>query len=159
MKISNLSKNEMLELIKNSKSISDALKKIGVNSRGSGAYKTFRNHCKRLEVIITEDSFRYDEMNYSKGVKRPLEKILIKDSTYQNISRLKVRLVNEGIKDYKCVRCGNQGEWMGEKLVLQLDHINGINNDHRLENIRFMCPNCHSQTKTFGGINQKRSKK
>lgn len=98
-------------------------------------------------------------MNYSKGVKRPLEKILIKDSTYQNISRLKVRLVNEGIKDYKCVRCGNQGEWMGEKLVLQLDHINGINNDHRLENIRFMCPNCHSQTKTFGGINQKRSKK
>ncbi len=151
MKITNLNKSEMLEFIKNSKSISDVLTKLNVNSRGSGAYKTFRNHCKRLGFNITEESFKYDEMSYNKGVKRSLDKILVENSTYQNISRLKIRLVNEGFKDYKCVKCGNEGEWMGEEIILQLDHINGVNDDHREENLRFLCPNCHSQTKTYAG--------
>ena len=54
---------------------------------------------------------------------------------------------------YECVKCGNKGEWMGEKLPLQLDHINGINKDNRLENYQWLCPNCHCQTKTWGNPN------
>lgn len=50
--------------------------------------------------------------------------------------------------------CGNIGEWQGQKLVLQLDHINGKNNDHRIENLRFLCPNCHSITETYAGKNK-----
>ena len=48
----------------------------------------------------------------------------------------------------KCQICGIS-EWMGESLVLEIDHINGISNDHRLENLRILCPNCHSQTPTY----------
>lgn len=55
---------------------------------------------------------------------------------------------------YVCECCGNDGEWLGKKISLQLDHINGINNDNRIENLRFLCPNCHSQTDTFGGKNK-----
>ena len=54
---------------------------------------------------------------------------------------------------YQC-QCGNKGEWQDKKLSLQLDHINGINNDHRIDNLRWLCPNCHSQTATFGSKNR-----
>lgn len=53
--------------------------------------------------------------------------------------------------EYRCSICGNTGEWNSKKLVLQLDHINGIHNDNRIENLRLLCPNCHSQTDTFCG--------
>lgn len=56
--------------------------------------------------------------------------------------------------EYKCAICGIS-EWLGNPLSLQLDHINGISNDHRLENLRLVCPNCHSQTETFAGRNVK----
>jgi 5-methylcytosine-specific restriction endonuclease McrA len=68
---------------------------------------------------------------------------------------LKSRLLKEKLIEYKCVKCGNTGEWQGEPLSLQLDHINGNNKDHRLENLRLLCPNCHSQTKTYSGKNSK----
>lgn len=50
-----------------------------------------------------------------------------------------------------CVGCQLGPEWGGKPLVLRLDHINGVNRDHRLENLRFLCPNCDSQTATFCG--------
>ena len=67
-------------------------------------------------------------------------------------------VINRIIKDYdiipydKCWMCG-LSEWINGKLTLELDHINGISNDHRIENLRFLCPNCHSQTDTFRGRN------
>jgi len=151
MKITNLTKKEINELISNNNSINQILKSINVNSNGSGAYRTFRNHCDKLGVILP----KYKHKNFKIGNKIPLNEILIENSTYQNVSRLKIRLINENILEYKCVKCGNEGEWMGEAIVLQLDHKNGIRNDNRVENLRFMCPNCHSQTPTFSGKNKK----
>ena len=73
------------------------------------------------------------------------------------IARLKERLVKEGILEYKCAECGIS-KWNNKPLSLHLDHINGINNDHRIENLRFLCPNCHSQTDTYAGKNRKHKK-
>ena len=67
-------------------------------------------------------------------------------------------VINRIIKDYdiiphdKCWLCG-LSEWINGKLILEIDHINGISNDHRVENLRFLCPNCHSQTETFRSKN------
>jgi len=67
-------------------------------------------------------------------------------------------VINRIIKDYdiipydKCWLCG-LSEWINGKLILEIDHINGISNDHRIENLRFLCPNCHSQTETFRSKN------
>lgn len=68
-------------------------------------------------------------------------------------NHLKQRLISEGIKQNKCEECGIE-EWNGKSLTCQLDHVNGISTDHRLENLRILCPNCHSQTDTFCGKNK-----
>ena len=91
---------------------------------------------------------------YSADRLTPLQDIL--DSKYPNYStgKLKKRLVKEGILKYQCILCGNDGTHNGLPLTLQLDHINGVNNDHRLENLRLLCPNCHTQQDTYAGKNK-----
>ena len=80
--------------------------------------------------------------------KIPLKDILVENSSYQS-TKLKKRLVDEGIKKDCCEICGQGNTWNNKLLVLQLDHINGIHTDNRLENLRIVCPNCHTQTDTF----------
>lgn len=65
------------------------------------------------------------------------------------------RLLADRILENRCSICGIS-EWCGAPLTLHIDHINGIRNDHRLANLRMLCPNCHSQTPTYGGRNVKR---
>ena len=67
---------------------------------------------------------------------------------------LKKRLVVEGLLEPKCAVCGIN-RWRGKPLSLELDHINGDRHDNRLENLRLLCPNCHSQTETYSGRNAK----
>ena len=97
-------------------------------------------------------------VSLSKENKIDLNLILVENSTYSRTS-LKKRLVEENILEYKCEKCSNVGEWLGKKITLQLDHKNGIFNDNRIENLRFLCPNCHSQTDTFAGKKMKKEKK
>ena len=85
--------------------------------------------------------------------KYELEEILVENSSYTNLNRLKKRLVRSGVLKYECEECGNNGEWNGKPLALQLEHKNGKHNDHRLCNLCFLCPNCHSQTETYAGRN------
>ena len=82
-----------------------------------------------------------------------LTDILIENSTYTTIWRLKRRLLREGILEYRCYVCGLT-EWNEKPITLQLDHINGVHLDHRIQNLRLLCPNCHSQTETFAGRNK-----
>lgn len=72
-------------------------------------------------------------------------------------SAVRRRLLDEGILRDECYECGIS-RWLGTKLTLQLDHINGINDDNRIDNLRMLCPNCHSQTETFSGKNNRAKK-
>ena len=87
--------------------------------------------------------------------KYTLDEILIEHSPI-NRTILRRYLQNFNVIPYICAICGNDGYWNGEQLSLQIDHINGINDDNRKENLRWLCPNCHSQTNTFGGRNIKK---
>lgn len=72
-------------------------------------------------------------------------------------SRIKALILDRGLLKYECAECAIS-QWRGKKLSLHLDHINGVNNDNRLENLRFLCPNCHSQTETYCGKANKKNK-
>lgn len=83
----------------------------------------------------------------------PLAQIM---RTTRSRRTVKKRLLQAGILKNVCDDCG-LAEWRGKPLAIQIDHRNGIRDDHRLENLRMLCPNCHSQTATFGGRNKSRS--
>jgi 5-methylcytosine-specific restriction endonuclease McrA len=85
----------------------------------------------------------------------PLNTILVLDSSYTSLRTLKRRLLSDGLLQPRCSECGLT-EWRGARLALVLDHVNGNPRDHRLENLRLLCPNCNSQTATFAGRNKRR---
>jgi len=155
-KLEKFTNNEIIEVLNNSKSFREALIKFGYSSNGSGGYVSAKR-------IIIKRNIKIPNYNYygdgKSNPKYELEQILIKNSPYSSRTRLKKRLINEGLLEYKCTKCGNIGQWNGELLSLQLEHKNGINNDNRLENLELLCPNCHSQSKTYSGKNRKGTKK
>ena len=80
--------------------------------------------------------------------------VYCQDSQFKRAG-LRKRVISDNILPYKCAICGNTGFWNNMPLNLQIDHINGISNDNRIENLRWLCPNCHAQTDTYGGKNIK----
>lgn len=149
---------QLQQLLDTSSSFVEVLIKMGYDGY-NGNHRTLKNRVK-------SENFDLSKMKENRVIKNKqhLEKlkndsiiklsdILVKDSTY-NRQSLKRRLIDEGVKEYKCECCGIGDEWNGMQLSLQLDHINGINNDNRIENLRFICPNCHSQSETFSGRNR-----
>jgi len=95
-------------------------------------------------------------LKYVKSIRLADEDVFVQESTYPR-HRLKERIIKQDMIPYCCTECGNIGEWMGKPLPLILDHINGVNNDNRLENLRFVCSNCDSQLPTYK--NRRGSKK
>jgi hypothetical protein len=82
----------------------------------------------------------------------PLADVLVAGSTYQR-SRLKERLFNEGLKERRCELCGQGEIWHGHRMSLILDHVNGVHDDDRLENLRVVCANCNATLDTHCGRN------
>ncbi len=152
-------RNENLaEIVKDCYSYRQVLKKLELKEAG-GNYKTLKKAIKDFDVDISH----FTKQGWLKGKKNPysrgrkLDEILI-DGSYVNTHRLKKRLLEKDFLIEKCYICNCEPVWLGKKLVLILDHINGKNDDNRLENLRLLCPNCNSQQETFCGKNKKLKK-
>ncbi len=139
--------NEQLkEAVKNSNNIAECIRELDLNS-SSTTYKCLRR-------AIEENNIDFSHFNPSKYVKpRNLDEILVENSTYTSSNCLKKRLFKNNIFENKCSLCGLSDEWNNKKIIHILDHINGVNNDNRIENLRIVCPNCNSQLDTFAGRN------
>lgn len=155
-KVYNYSDEEFIQIVQSSQNFTDCSRKIGLSIYGSNSRKQIKKRCE--ELGISYQHFYDDAARKRVAGNKPtytMEEILVENSTYTNRAKLKERLVRDNLIEYKCAICGNEGFWNGQPLSLQLDHINGINNDNRLENLRLLCPNCHAQTDTFSGKNVK----
>jgi hypothetical protein len=86
--------------------------------------------------------------------KIPTDEIIEGKHPYYQTLKLKKRLLKEGLKENKCDICGIT-EWNNKELSMQLDHIDGDSHNHKFDNLRMICPNCHSQTHTYCGKNKK----
>lgn len=85
-----------------------------------------------------------------------LDKVLVENSTYAR-HLVKKRILREKLIPYQCSCCGLGPEWQGKPMPLILDHINGVNNDNRLSNLRFVCSNCDTQLDTYKSKNRKKN--
>lgn len=96
-------------------------------------------------------------LKYIKSIRKDDSEVFVPESSFPR-HRLKERIINQNMILYECEICLNKGQWMDKPLVLILDHINGINNDNRLENLRFVCSNCDSQLPTYKNRRGKNNK-
>lgn len=152
--IYSLSKENFQLLVSSKNYLADILRHFNLHV-GAGNYKTLHKRIVEENIDINHININQNMIN---RIKIPLSDILIENSTYQT-SGLKKRLLKENLLKNKCAVCNLDPEWNGSPLSLQIDHINGISNDHRIKNLRIICPNCHSQTSNFSGRNSSLSKK
>lgn len=148
-----LSKEDFTLLINNCASFTEALSYFDLKNKG--------NNFLSLKKRLLEDNIDFSHFKNNSDVKKSLSinEILVENSTYTNNFSLKKKLFKLSLLKNICYICGLSPEWNKIPLSLQLDHINGISNDHRIENLRILCPNCHSQTNNFAGKNKKIKKK
>lgn len=153
-KYNKITDKQLIKAVKNNISIRSTLHYLNLCETGS-AYRNIQRRIKNLNIDISHFLGRgyLRGKNHTWAPKQPLIEILVKNSSYSNIARLKIRLLKEKLLINQCYECKLKPLWNNKILVLQLDHVNGINNDHRIENLRLLCPNCHSQTDTFAGKN------
>ena len=137
---------QLVAAIRESKTKSEALRKLGLAVR-PGNYRTIEAHIRRLGL----DCSHMSGMAHGSSVpvnEIPIELLLVEHSPIGS-SHFKKKLLKGGLIENKCAECKCDPVWRGVKLVLVLDHINGVHDDNRLENLRFLCPNCNSQQPTF----------
>jgi Zn finger protein HypA/HybF involved in hydrogenase expression len=101
----------------------------------------------RIATEGLEEHFASSPLRRS-STEQPLENLTDRAS-------VRNRVIRDNLIPYECEGCGNPGEWADQPLTLHLDHRDGENDNHKLENLRFLCPNCHSQTATYAGRNTK----
>ena len=152
-KIYKLSDEQFVELLKKSSTISEVLFKLGYTVKGnSWGYSQVK---RRMDDLNLDHSIFKGKSAVIKTTKlnNVRKEDILKENCKHQRTVLRRYVIKNNLIPYKCAICGCT-EWQGKTLSLELYHINGINNDNRLENLRFLCPNCHSQTSTYGSRNQ-----
>ncbi len=145
-----ITEDSFISAVDNSKTMLEAAKKLDI------PFTSFKRLAKTLKLYKPNQG-------WAKGLKfnRTPKEIFISEILIAKPKRkwsntlIKAKLYEFNFKKEVCEECGQLPIWSGKKLVLQLNHINGINNDNRLENLQIICPNCHTQTSTFCSKNIK----
>jgi 5-methylcytosine-specific restriction endonuclease McrA len=150
-----ISKESLQDVLDSSTSLSNAINKIGIDGLKTYYIEILRERIQTENLSLDNMNQNYFKSQRDNAGKLPHDQIFCRASTVAR-SIVRRRIIYENLIEYKCSECPIVDNYNGKKISLQLDHINGIRNDHRLENLRWLCPNCHSQQETsFGKSDRK----
>jgi len=139
---------ELRAAVQDANCLSDVLRHFGLRAAG-GNFRVLRSYLQRWEI-----STEHFDANAARRARSrpgaPLADLLVPGSRYSRRS-LKERLYAAGLKDRRCELCGQGEDWRVRRMGLVLDHINGVHDDKRLENLRVVCPNCAATLDTHCG--------
>lgn len=154
MSLKHITAEQLAIAAKESYSAAEAARKLGIVD--------FGNTLTRIRKKISDNNIDISHWTgqlWSKGKTalddkriRNTEDIFVEDSK-ATPHYVRTLILKKNLLDYRCVSCDNDGTWLGKKINLELDHVNGNSKDNRLSNLRWLCPNCHSQTETYCGKN------
>jgi 5-methylcytosine-specific restriction endonuclease McrA len=138
------------EAVAKATSVAGVLRQFGLKEAG-GNYANINRWIRFYEIDISH----FRGMAHQKGLPAPnrlhwseVLTVAPVGSNRRETARLRRALLESG-RPHECENCGSDPEWLGAPLALHVDHIDGNSNDSRPENLRFLCPNCHSQTPTW----------
>ena len=138
---------QLVDAVKTSKKYIEVALKLGLTNLGSN-YRTIQKYIKKLNL---DTSHFMSRSQILQEARKSIKEISMEELfAINSIDRKHIKniIMRNKLLPYKCNIC-DINTWQGQDLTLHLDHINGINNDNRLENLRFLCPNCHSLTDTY----------
>lgn len=157
MSLRGITREALFEIVRSSRSYRQALIKLKLAPRG-GNYAMIKKKIEFFQIPtehMTGRGWNRGFMDLTRFHTIPLEDILQINVEYGSY-KLKRRLITAGILDPFCEQCGWCKTSPDGRLPLELDHINGDRKDNRIENLRILCPNCHSLTHTYRGRNKRR---
>lgn len=139
--IDQISDEDFLKAVSSCKNYTEIASKLGLQH--ASAAVEVRDRIREMKITFRPSPSRWlpDEEFFT-------------ENNYHTSHNLRRRLQAVKSRPYKCAICGLEPLWNGKELTLEVDHISGDSSDCRLENLRWLCPNCHSQTSTFRGKNK-----
>lgn len=142
---------QLVEAVRTSESMSQVMVKLRLKATAAGNRFTIKKYIHSLGLSTEHWTGQAWVGTRPSMPTQPqsLDEILVRGSTYRT-HHLRKRLLASGMKEHRCERC-ERTEWMGSPIPLELEHVNGISDDHRLENLLVLCPNCHALTETWRG--------
>lgn len=140
---------EAREAIAASHSWAESLRQLGLCPTG-GAWRVLKKYAKLWGISTDHFDVAAIRRRNLQARQKPLEEVLVEKSTYPR-KDVKRRLLAAGLKTAQCELCDQGDVWRGRPMSLVLDHINGVRDDHRLENLRMVCPNCAATLDTHCG--------
>lgn len=156
-------KKKLQSLYDNSNTLTEVLEKLGLYTAGNNRSILRR---RQIKSSISTEKLNSNRIAYRRKLMK--ERYLITPESIDDLVNrllvfgkrrdsgfLKKNLIRFNLLENKCNICGLPPIWNEQPLMLQLDHINGISYDNRLENLQIVCPNCHTQTDTYSGRNKK----
>ena len=151
-------KELLLEIVSGSKSIAEVLSKLSLSYSG-GNYTYIFSKLKQYNISTSHFLGKRSNLGKSSKNKKSAKDILVllPESSYREKSKLLKRSLLESGRNYKCdiSECSVNGIWHSKEITLHVDHIDGNFLNNRIDNLRFLCPNCHSQTSNFGSLKYK----